>query len=84
MGANASNTAAAQKQMNLGLAILRDTYAALDHGELETHEERLGDAAHHLWEAYCLGAKEPALVWPLKQLWTDTGHLDRVIDLLKD
>lgn len=84
MGANSSNTTAAQAQKDLGLAVLQDTYAALDHGELQGHEERLREAANHLWEAYCMGAKEPAVVWPLKQLWTDTGHLDRVIELLKD
>jgi len=84
MGANPSNTIAAQVQKDLGLAVLRDTYAALDQGELQGHEECLREAANHLSEAYCMGAKEPAVVWPLKQLWTDTGHMDRVIELLKD
>jgi len=84
MGANSSNTTAAQAQKDLGLAVLQDTYAALDHDELQGHEERLREAANHLWEAYCMGVKEPAVVWPLKQLWTDTGHLARVIELLKD
>ncbi|MBM3241832.1 hypothetical protein FJZ31_36640 [Candidatus Poribacteria bacterium] len=84
MGANSSNTTAAQAQKDLGLAVLQDTYAALDHGELQGHEERLREAANHLWEAYCMGAKEPAVVWSLKQLWTDTGHLNQVINLLKD
>lgn len=66
------------------LAALQDTYTALDQGEQQGHEERLRQAANHLWQAYRAGAKEPNILWPLAQLWTNTGHLDQVIKLLKD
>lgn len=81
---DATNAVRAQREKDSGLRILAAAHAALDNGQGEGHEERLAKAAHHLWEAYSLGAKESAVVWPLKQLWTYTGHLSRVLELLKD
>lgn len=78
------NAELAKAQRDIGLSILQDIYAAIDRGEAQNHEEGLSEAADHLWKAYCMGAKEPAVVWPLKQLWVDTGHFDRAIELLKN
>ena len=65
-----------------GLTKLASAYEA--HGSNEDQDERLAEAARLLRQTYQEGAKEPEVVWPLMRLWTDTGHLERVVVLLKD
>lgn len=67
-----------------GLATLRQALDRLDRGDVEGHEALLAQSGQLLSRAYRAGQKDPEVVWPLKQLWTDTGHLERVIELLKD
>ncbi len=67
-----------------GLELLARHYA-VPHRPLGPEDlEAMASAASLLWTANMGGTREPCVVWPLKQLWTDTGHLDRVVELLTD
>ncbi len=67
-----------------GLGLLARHYAVPHRPLGQEDREAMASAASLLRAAYEGGAREPYVVWPLKQLWTDTGHLDRVVELLAD
>ncbi len=67
-----------------GLELLSRHYA-VPHRPLGPEDRgAMASATSLLRAAYVGGEREPFVVWPLKQLWTDTGHLDRVVELLAD